>query len=154
MSASIPKDVCKNMSNCMPGHIIQQLEGCRNTWKVLTRDPWVLDTIKGHLIDFTSKPCQDVVPHTPHSLHSRSGSLDKGRVKKTPEQMSSSRGNKPSERVLLKSLPGPKKGRRAETCKKPKVPEQFRSDTTLQDGGNPHFEGPDTTWRLVGKNWI
>ena len=78
----------------------------------------------------------------------RSGSPDK----RTPEQRSSSRGNKPSERVLLKSLPGPKKGRRAETHNKPKVPEQFCSDTTLQDGGNPYFEGPDTTRRLVGKS--
>ena len=43
-----------------------RLRDHRNTWKVLTRDPWVLDTIRGHLIDFTSKPCQDVVPHTPH----------------------------------------------------------------------------------------
>jgi hypothetical protein len=42
-----------------------RLRDHRNTCKVLTRDPWVLDTIKGHLIDFTSKPCQDVVPHTP-----------------------------------------------------------------------------------------
>ena len=74
------------------------------------------------------------------SLHSRSGSPDKGRVKRTPEQRSS-RGNKPSERVLLKSLPGPKKGWWAETRNKPKVPEQFRSYTTLQDGGNPCFKG-------------
>ena len=89
---------------------------------------------------------QDVVPHTPHYT------ADQDRVKRTPEQRSSSRGNKPSERVLLKSLPGPKKGRRAETRNEPKVPEQFCSDTTLQDGGNPYFEGPDTTRRLVGKS--
>ena len=65
-----PKDVLSNQIACLgivPVHpAAGRLRDHRNTWKVLTRDPWVLDTIKGHLIDFTSKPCQDVVPHTPH----------------------------------------------------------------------------------------
>ena len=36
-----------------------------NTWKVITRDPWILDTIKGYQIDFLSEPQQSVVPHCP-----------------------------------------------------------------------------------------
>ena len=36
-----------------------------STWKVITKDPWVLNTVRGHQIDFLSEPHQGVVPHTP-----------------------------------------------------------------------------------------
>ena len=37
-----------------------------HTWKVLTKDPWVLNTVRGYQIDFLSEPHQRVKPHTPH----------------------------------------------------------------------------------------
>ena len=42
-----------------------RLKGHEDTWKVITRDPWVLATVQGYQIDFLSKPQQTVVPHTP-----------------------------------------------------------------------------------------
>ena len=42
-----------------------KLQGHLDTWKVITRDPWVVNTIKGYQIDFLSKPYQRVIPHTP-----------------------------------------------------------------------------------------
>ena len=35
-----------------------------NTWKVMTKDLWVLDTVRGYRIDFLSEPHQRVIPHT------------------------------------------------------------------------------------------
>ena len=37
-----------------------------NTWKVLTKDPWVLATVEGYQIEFTSLPGQRTSPHIPH----------------------------------------------------------------------------------------
>ena len=157
MSASIPKRCVQ--TDCMPGHSARCIRSS-SSWKAarsqkhlegVDEGPLGVRHHKGSPNRFHIKALSGC-GSSHSSLHGRSGSPDKGRVKRTPEQRSSSRGNKPSERVLLKSLPGPKKGRRAETRNKPKVPEHFRSDTTLQDGGNPYFEGPDTTRRLVGKS--
>ena len=162
MSASIPKRCVQKYvvkSDCMPGHSASSIRSS-SSWKAarsqkhlegVDKGPMGIRHHKGSPNRFHIKALSGC-GSSHSSLHGRSGSPDKGRVKRTPEQRSSSRGNKPSERVLHKSLPGPKKGRRAETRNKPKVPEQFCSDTTLQDGGNPYFEGPDTTRRLVGKS--
>ena len=69
----------------------------------------------------------------------------------TPKQRSNRRDSQPLERVLLKPLPGPKKGRRAETRDKPEGSEPICSDATLQDGGNPYFEGSDKS-KVDGKS--
>jgi hypothetical protein len=36
-----------------------------DTWKVITRDMWVLDTIRGYHIDFLWEPHQPALPHSP-----------------------------------------------------------------------------------------
>ena len=41
-----------------------RLEDNINTWKVITRDLWVLDTIWGYQIDFLADPYQRAVPPT------------------------------------------------------------------------------------------
>ena len=42
-----------------------RLKGHTNTWKVRTRDPWVVDTVRGYRIDFLSEPFQRALPHPP-----------------------------------------------------------------------------------------
>ena len=42
-----------------------RLRGYIDAWKVITRDQWVLNTIKGYQIDFLSEPQQNILPHTP-----------------------------------------------------------------------------------------
>ena len=71
------KEICK----CgLKGHLISlgvvpvtsdhlpagRLQDHVNIWKVLTKDPWVLDTVRGYQIDFLSEPHQRVIPNTPH----------------------------------------------------------------------------------------
>ena len=50
------------MSNHLPAG---RLRDHINTWKVITKDPWIINTVQGHQIDFLSEPHQEVVPHTP-----------------------------------------------------------------------------------------
>ena len=88
-------------------------------------------------------------PHTPHYSVYRTEPTNNGGGTGTPKQRSNRRDSQPSERVLLKPLPGP---RRAETRDKPEGSEPICSDATLQDGGNPYFEGSDKSEGLVGKS--
>ena len=42
-----------------------RLQGHINTWTVITKDPWVLNTIGGYQINFLSEFHQRALPHTP-----------------------------------------------------------------------------------------
>ena len=42
-----------------------RLQGLISTWKVITSDLWVVNTVRGYRIDFLSEPQQSVRPHTP-----------------------------------------------------------------------------------------
>ena len=42
-----------------------RLKGHISTWKVITSDPWVVDTVRGYRVDLLSKLQQRVRPHTP-----------------------------------------------------------------------------------------
>ena len=89
--------------------------------------------------------------NTSHStLFCRADPINSGGGTGTPKQRSSN--TDPSERVLLKPLPGSKKGWRAETSDKPESPESVCSGATLQDGRNPYLEGPDESEGLVGES--
>ena len=71
------RDVCKNTltNQLMQVGIVPtaadnlppagRLKGHINTWKVITNDPWVLNTVRGYRVDFLSKPQQRVLPHAP-----------------------------------------------------------------------------------------
>ena len=111
----------------------------------------MLDTIKGHLIDFTSKPCQDVVPHTPHYTADQDH-LIKEELKELLSKGAVVEVTNPRRGFYSNLFLIPKKDGGQRPVINLKVPEQFRSDTTLQDGGNPYFEGSDTTRRLVGNS--
>ena len=118
-----------------------------HTWKVLTKDPWVLDTIRGYQIDYLSEPHQRVKPHTPH-YSVEQNQLIVGEVQELLNKGAIEEIHSPRRGLL----PSPRKGWPAETRDKAEGSEPICSDATLQDGGNPFLEGSDKPEGLVGKS--
>ena len=104
----------------------------------------MLDTIKGHLIDFTSKPCQDVVPHTPHYT------ADQDHLIKEELKELLSKG-------AVVEVTNPRRGFYSNLFLVPKKDGGQRPVINLKSLNcfvqTQHFkmEGPDTTQRLVAK---
>ena len=127
-----------------------KLQGHLDTWKVITRDPWVVNTIKGYQIDFLSKPYQRVIPHTPQ-YSVEQNQLIEAEVKELLGKEAIIEVHNPRGGFLFQPVPGPKEGWRSETSDKPKSPEQLCSDSALQNGGNPYIEGLSQSKGLVSQ---
>ena len=120
-------------------------------WSVITQDRWVLNTVRGYLIDLcrshTNNPSL-----LPTSLLSSESADSRGTIQPHPKTSNQTAGVPLRDRLLLQHFPGSQKEWGTEAGDQPQSSEPVCSPRTFQNGGHTHLEGPDETRGLAGKD--
>ncbi len=119
-------------------------------WERVTKDRWVLDTVKGYLIEFTNDHYQRTRPHPPQYgaelMAQMRVELTELLQKGVVAQIEQARGGFYSTLFLM-----PGKRRQTTPRNKPQSAKSVHSDVPLQDGRLADAKGPDKARRLAGK---
>ena len=120
----------------------------QQNWLKVTQDRWVLNTIQGYLIDFSST-CNTSLS----TILCRPDSADfRGSNRVTTE--GSNRGNSTcrTNRVLFKPFSCPQEGWRTMASNQSQSPKQFCEQGTFQNGGHSYTERSPEKGGLAGQN--
>ena len=123
-------------------------------WMMLTQDPWVLQTIQGHYIEFMSPPVQHSWPGIPSLPPPQEKVLDQEMkellAKKAIHQVLT---HTPSNRGFISSIfIVPQKDGGEPPSYKFKTTKSVLNLRTFQNRGNPYVERPSKTKRLSCKD--
>ena len=121
-------------------------------WEKITRDQWILTTVKGYRIEFHTTPYQAYEPHPPRFNQEQQLLVeqevnklqDKGVVTLYNESVTSGE-------IHIHPISGTKKGRWSETSHQSEMPECIRGVPTLQDGRHTDLQEPCETKGLVSE---
>ena len=142
----------KGMGFVMPPHtevllrVAGRLAYFVNTWKVLTEDNWVLQTIMGFQVPFVGQPMQERKPRVP--------SFSSGQLTQMQEEISllgkgavmvvDSHSPQPEFYSVLVLVP-------KENGEMRPGPQPVGRDPSLQNGGPAYLTGPAKVGRLASK---
>ena len=120
----------------------------QSNWKVLTSDPWVLETvIQGYHFPLTAIPGQKPWPYTPH-LPTRELALLEEEIQTLVRKQAVQEVPITKKGIFLKHVHSAKEGWGSETCHQPQISKQICEITAFQDGRPTHSKGPITEERL------
>ena len=147
-------------SSNMHGHISPKLVDyppagrlvhCQQNWLKVTQYRWVLNTIQGYRIDFSSMPHQSVIPHCPQysaeQTHLISEEVTELLQKGAIEEIYST-----CKATRVEPLPCSQEGRRSTSSNQSQSPKQFCEQGTLQNGGHSYTERPLEKGGLASQN--
>ena len=115
-----------------------------SNWEIVTKEQWVLNTVRGYRIQFASDPHQSRRPH-PVRFNQSQGKLIKQEVEELLFKGTIVENQTPPAEFSLHPLSGPQKGWRAKTCHQPESTHRIRECTSFQNEGHPHPENPPST---------
>lgn len=123
-------------------------------WEKITKDRWVLTTIKRYRMEFHSTPYQDYEPHPP-MFNLEQQHFDRSGSTKTSRQGGggSAEGGTSGE-LRLHLIPGTKEGWRSETGHQSKVPKRICGVPSLQNGRYTDLQEPHKTRRLASEGGL
>ena len=127
-----------------PAQVSGRLKYFHANKKLITDDPWVLETIMGYKIEFHTVPHQVTWPRTFMSIAQQES------VQVEVDKMFLQGAIHPGG-VCQQHISGPQKRRRSSPCCQFKESEFLSGFPTFQNGGNPHVKGPSKKRRFYGK---
>ena len=122
-----------------------------DTWKVLTRDTWVLNAIEGYQIPFVGAPSQLKIPQ--EGVFSQE---HKALLLEEIQDLLKKGGNYPTirkhNRIYFNPLPSAEEEWSDEASDQPETVEPMGGDPPFQDGGNSYSSGSAPPGRLDGES--
>jgi len=129
----------------------RRLVHCQQNWLKVTQYRWVLNTIQGYRIDFSSMPHQSVIPHCPQysaeQTHLISEEVTELLQKGAIEEIYST-----CKATRVEPLPCSQEGRRSTSSNQSQSPKQFCEQGTFQNGGHSYTERSPEKGGLAGQN--
>ena len=105
-----------------------RIQQCLTNWECITQDQWILDTVQGFKIPFTSTPCQASPPRGKPFSPEEEPLLDEEILTMHASQASHRGMLLPGVGLSLIGISNSKKRRLSETSNQPEEPERICSD--------------------------
>ena len=122
-----------------------------NNWKLLAKDRWVLETVRGYCIEFLAEPYQNRRPHPSAYPLEQTQLITSTRARRASTERGNCGVNEPPGEILLQPIPGTKERWCPTPSHQPQSPESVCSGTTLQNGRDTHPEGDTEARRFASK---